>query len=33
MPEDEDSVIERKEPSNEPPIKDLESWLDIRWTN
>ena len=28
MPEDEDSVIERREPSDELPIKDLESWLE-----
>ena len=30
MPEDEDSVIERREPSNELPIKDLESWLEYQ---
>ena len=29
-PEDEDSVIERREPSDEPPIKDLESWLEYQ---
>ena len=30
MPGDEDSVIERREPSNKPPIKDLESWLEYQ---
>ena len=30
MPEDEDLVIERREPSNELPIKDLESWLEYQ---
>ena len=30
MPEDEDSVIERREPSNKLPIKDLESWLEYQ---
>ena len=29
-PEDEDLVIERREPSDEPPIKDLELWLDYQ---
>ena len=28
MPDDEDSVTESWEPSIEPPIKNLESWLD-----
>ena len=30
MPEDEDSVIERREPSDKLPIKDLESWLEYQ---
>ena len=30
MPEDKDSVIERREPSDEMPIKDLESWLEYQ---
>ena len=30
MPEDEDLVIERREPSNELPIKDLELWLEYQ---
>ena len=30
MSEDEDSVIERREPSDEPPIKDLELWLEYQ---
>ena len=28
MPEGEDLVTESREPSTEPPIKNLESWLD-----
>ena len=30
MPEDEDLVIERREPSDKLPIKDLESWLEYQ---
>ena len=30
MPEDENSVIERREPSDKLPIKDLESWLEYQ---
>ena len=28
MPDDEDLVMESQEPSIEPPVKDLEPWLD-----
>ena len=30
MPEDKDSMIGRRESSDKPPIKDLESWLEYQ---